>query len=94
LDIPEYPDLLPDGEESGIKLPYIVTVCKDSGDVVSIRRNYLMEDPRKDKIRHFVHYKFTPGLGFYGYGLIPLVGQFVAHGYQYPAPVNRRRYLG
>jgi hypothetical protein len=74
LDIPEYPDLLPDGEESGIKLPYIVTVCKDSGDVVSIRRNYLMEDPRKDKIRHFVHYKFTPGLGFYGYGLIHLLG--------------------
>jgi len=74
LDLPEYPDLLPDGEESGIKLPYIVTVCKDSSDVVSIRRNYLMQDPRKDKIRHFVHYKFTPGLGFYGYGLIHLLG--------------------
>lgn len=74
LDLPEYPDLMPDGEESGIKLPYIVTLCKDSSDVVSIRRNYSPEDPRKDKIDHFVQYKFTPGLGFYGFGLIHLLG--------------------
>ncbi|QDP65017.1 MAG: hypothetical protein Unbinned4834contig1000_53 [Prokaryotic dsDNA virus sp.] len=74
LDLPEYSDLLPDGTESGIKLPYIVTVCKDSSDVVSIRRNYLQDDPKKDKIEHFVQYKFTPGLGFYGFGLIHLLG--------------------
>ena len=74
LDLPEYPDLLPDGTESGIKLPYIVTVCKDSSEVVSIRRNFVQEDPKKDKIDHFVQYKFTPGLGFYGFGLIHLLG--------------------
>lgn len=74
LDLPEYPDLMPEGEESGIKLPYIVTLCKDSSDVVSIRRNYSPEDPKKDKIDHFVQYKFTPGLGFYGFGLIHLLG--------------------
>lgn len=74
LDLPEYPDLMADGEESGIKLPYIVTLCKDSSDVVSIRRNYSPDDPKKDKIDHFVQYKFTPGLGFYGFGLIHLLG--------------------
>ena len=74
LDLPEYPDLLPDGTESGIKLPYIVTVCKDSSEVVSIRRNFVQQDPKKDKIDHFVQYKFTPGLGFYGFGLIHLLG--------------------
>lgn len=74
LDLPEYPDLMEDGEESGIKLPYIVTLCKDTSDVLSIRRNYRQDDPNKNKIQHFVQYKFTPGLGFYGFGLIHLLG--------------------
>ena len=74
LDIEEYADKDESGEETGLKLPYIVTVCKDTGDVLSIRRNYLQEDPNKNKIQHFVQYKFTPGLGFYGFGLIHLLG--------------------
>jgi len=74
LDIEEYADKREDGESSGLKLPYIATVCKDTGEVLSIRRNYLQNDPNKDKIQHFVQYKFTPGLGFYGFGLIHLLG--------------------
>lgn len=74
LDLEEYTDKGDDGESTGLKLPYIVTVCKDTGEVLSIRRNYLQDDPNKDKIQHFVQYKFTPGLGFYGFGLIHLLG--------------------
>jgi hypothetical protein len=74
LDLPEYPDTDANGEETGIKLPYIVTVCVDTQDILSIRRNYRPDDPLKNKIPHFVQYKFTPGLGFYGFGLIHLLG--------------------
>jgi len=74
LDLDEYPDVDATGEDTGIKLPYIVTVCFDTSEVLSIRRNYSPESPRKDKIPHFVQYKFTPGLGFYGFGLIHLLG--------------------
>jgi len=74
FDLEEYPDRKVDGENSGIKLPYIVTVCSDTQDVLSVRRNFLPDDAKKDKIPHFVQYKFTPGLGFYGFGLIHLLG--------------------
>ena len=74
LDLPEYPDTDANGKETGIKLPYIVTVCVDTQDILSIRRNYRPNDPLKNKIPHFVQYKFTPGLGFYGFGLIHLLG--------------------
>ncbi len=74
LDLPEFPDVTDDGEETGIKLPYIVTVCKNTSDVLSIRRNFREDDPQKSKIPHFVQYKFTPGLGFYGFGLVHLLG--------------------
>jgi len=74
LDIEEYPDVGEDNEETGIKLPYIVTISADSEEVLSIRRNYDQNDPMKKKIPHFVQYKFTPGLGFYGFGLIHLLG--------------------
>jgi hypothetical protein len=75
LDLDEYPDInLETNEPTEIKLPYIVTVCADSHDVLSIRRNYDSADPLKRKIPHFVQYKFTPGLGFYGFGLIHLLG--------------------
>ena len=74
LDVDEYPDTDDDGEETGIKLPYVVTVCKETQEVLSIRRNYAPEDLKKSKIPHFVQYKFTPGLGFYGFGLIHLLG--------------------
>jgi len=74
LDLPEYPDKTEDGDETGIKLPYIVTISANSQEVLSIRRNYRANDPAKSKIPHFVQYKFTPGLGFYGFGLIHLLG--------------------
>jgi len=74
LDIDEYPDTDTNGEITGIKLPYIVTVCKETQEILSVRRNYKQDDPFKAKIPHFVQYKFSPGLGFYGFGLIHLLG--------------------
>ena len=74
LDLEAFPDMGPLGEPTGIKLPYIVTVCKDNAEVLSLRRNYMEQDPRRQKIDYFVHYKFSPGLGFYGFGLIHLLG--------------------
>ena len=62
------------GEPSGIKIPYIVTVELATRQVLSIRRNYEIGDPKKDKIQYFVHFKFLPGLGFYGFGLIHMIG--------------------
>jgi len=60
--------------EDGIALPYVITVEKQSGKVLSIRRNWRQEDPLKQKRMHFVHYPYLPGLGFYGSGLIHLIG--------------------
>jgi len=74
LAIDEYPDKSSDGESTDIKLPYVVTVCADTKDVLSVRRNYRADDPNKGKIAHFVQYKFTPGMGFYGFGLVHLLG--------------------
>ena len=62
------------GEPSGIKVPYIVTVELATRKVLSIRRNYEIGDPNKNKIDYFVHFKFLPGLGFYGFGLIHMIG--------------------
>ena len=62
------------GEPSGIKLPYIVTLEDGSREILSIRRNYEIGDPKKNKIQYFVHFKFLPGLGFYGFGLIHMIG--------------------
>ncbi len=74
LDLDAFPDKTADGEVTGIKLPYIVTVAGDSGEVLSVYRNYSEVDPLKRKKQYFVHYMFTPGLGFYGNGLIHLLG--------------------
>ena len=74
LDIEGFEDRDPMGEPTGIKLPYIVTLDKGSGDILSIRRNYEFDDPLKRKRQYFVHYKFLPGLGFYGFGLIHMIG--------------------
>ena len=63
-----------DGEPTGIKLPYIVTVDKDSSEVLAVRRNYDEGDQAKRKRQYFVHYKFMPGLGFYGFGLVHMLG--------------------
>jgi chaperonin GroES len=74
LDIKGFEHEDRDGEITGIAIPYIVTICKDTRDVLSIRRNYSEEDPLRKKIEYFTHYKFLPGLGFYGFGLIHMIG--------------------
>jgi len=63
-----------DLEEEGVFYPYIVTVEQESRQVLSIRRNYKQDDPNKEKVSHFVHYRFVPGFGFYGLGLIHFLG--------------------
>lgn len=68
-DLPGYED--PDG----IALPYVITLTS-TGEVLAIRRNYLEDDPAKEKRLHFTHYTYIPGFGFYGFGLIHLVGGF------------------
>ena len=74
LDIDGFEDVGPEGEPTGIKLPYIVTIEEGSREVLSIRRNYKPEDPLKNKIQYFVHFRFLPGMGFYGFGLIHMIG--------------------
>jgi hypothetical protein len=74
LDLEGLEDVNNEGEPTGIKLPYIVTVNVDTGDILAIRRNYDEKDPKKRKRQYFVHYKFMPGLGFYGFGLVHLLG--------------------
>ena len=61
-------------DPDGMHLPYVITIDQTSGEVLSIRRNYREGDPLKRKINYFVHYKFLPGLGFYGFGLIHMIG--------------------
>ena len=73
LDLEGFEDQGTDGP-TGIKLPYIVTVEEGSRKVLSIRRNYAPDDLKKTKIQYFVHFKFLPGLGFYGFGLIHMIG--------------------
>ena len=74
LDLEGFEDVGPDGEPTGIKLPYVVTIEEGSRKVLSIRRNFAPNDPKKNKIQYFVHFKFLPGLGFYGLGLIHMIG--------------------
>ena len=74
LDLEGYEETDEDGEPTGIKIPYIVTISQDNGQILSIRRNYREEDEKKRKIQYFVHYKFLPGFGFYGLGLIHTIG--------------------
>ena len=73
IDLPDFPHRDENGEETGIALPYIVTIDEGSGEILSIRRNYYPEDPFT-KIEYFIHYKFLPGLGFYGFGLPHMIG--------------------
>jgi len=74
LDIPGFEDIGVDGGPTGVKLPYIVTIDEGSRKILSIRRNYAENDKLKKKIQYFVHYRFLPGLGFYGFGLIHMLG--------------------
>ena len=74
LDLEGFEDVGEDGEETGIKLPYIVTIDSNTENVLSIRRNFKKEDPMRNKTEYFVHFKFLPGLGFYGFGLTHMIG--------------------
>ena len=74
LDLEGFEEVGADGLPTGIKLPYIVTVEEGNRKVLSIRRNYAPDDLKKRKIQYFVHFKFLPGLGFYGFGLIHMIG--------------------
>lgn len=74
LDIEGFEDLSPDGEPTGIQLPYIVTLDKGSSKILAIRRNFEEGTELAKKRQYFVHYKFMPGLGFYGFGLVHMIG--------------------
>jgi hypothetical protein len=80
LDLPGFEDKDEDGNETGIALPYVVTIEKGSTTVLSIRRNWKPDDKTKQKRQHFVHYGYVPGFGFYYFGLIHLVGAFAKSG--------------
>ena len=76
LDLDGFNDVDENNDETGIALPYVVTVIKDTGTVLSIRRNWRENDPLKLKRQHFVHYQYIPGFGAYGFGLFHLIGGF------------------
>jgi hypothetical protein len=76
LDIKGFEDKNKDGEMTGIALPYVVTVEKGTNKILAIRRNWYEDDKLKTKRQHFVHYQYIPGFGFYGYGLIHLIGGY------------------
>ena len=74
LDLEGFEDMSPSGEPTGIALPYIVTIDEGSGQILAIRRNFEEGAGLAKKTQYFVHYKFMPGLGFYGFGLIHMIG--------------------
>jgi hypothetical protein len=74
LDLEGFEDVDQEGELTGIKVPYVVTIEESSREILSIRRNYEIGDLKRKKIQYFVHFKFLPGLGFYGFGLIHMIG--------------------
>jgi hypothetical protein len=74
LDLEDYEDMGPDGEPTGIKLPYVITIAEANQKILSIRRNYAEGDKMMKKIQYFVQFKFLPGTGFYGFGLIHMIG--------------------
>ena len=74
LDIEGFEDMAPDGEPTGVAIPYIVTLDEGSGHILSVRRNFEEGGGIAKKQQYFVHYKFMPGLGFYGFGLIHMIG--------------------
>ena len=74
LDLAGYEDMDENGMPTGIKLPYVITFADDNQTILSIRRNFKVDDPLKKKIDYFVQFKFLPGTGFYGFGLIHMIG--------------------
>ena len=80
LDLQGFEDTNEDGDETGIGLPYVITIEKHSGTVLAIRRNWKPDDKLKLKRQHFVHYGYVPGFGFYNFGLIHLIGAYAKSG--------------
>jgi hypothetical protein len=80
LDIEGFEDVDKDGEPTGIALPYVVTIDRGTGDVLAIYRNWLEDDDQKAKRQHFVDYCYIPGFGFYGMGLIHVIGGYARAG--------------
>jgi hypothetical protein len=80
LDLTGYEHKDKDGEETGIALPYVVTIEKGSNTILAIRRNWESDDETHQKRQHFVHYGYIPGFGFYCFGLIHLIGAFAKSG--------------
>lgn len=80
LDLAGYEDEDDEGELTGIGLPYVVTIEKGTGSILSIRRNWDPDDELKQKRQHFVHYPYVPGFGFYAFGLVHLIGAFAKSG--------------
>ena len=80
LDLPGYEDKDEDGEPTGIALPYVVTIEKQTQTILAIRRNWHPDDETKQKRQHFVHYGYIPAFGFYCFGLIHLIGSFAKSG--------------
>lgn len=78
LDLAGFEDMGEEGFLTGIALPYVVTIDKSSGHILSIYRNWLEEDTQKLKREHFSHYQYLPGLGFYGFGLVHMIGGLTA----------------
>ena len=76
LNLDGYEDRDDSGEETGIMLPYVVTIIKGTNDILSIRRNWKEDDDLRLKRQHFVHYQYIPGFGAYGFGLFHLIGGF------------------
>ena len=74
-DLPGFEDVDEDGQPTGIKIPYVITMFS-TGELLAVRRNYFEDDPLKQRRMHFVHYPYIPGFGFYGFGLIHLIGGF------------------
>ena len=74
LDLEGFEEVDGNNEPTGIKLPYIVTIEEGTRKVLAIKRNFAPNDPKKNRIQYFVHFKFLPGLGFYGFGLIHMIG--------------------
>jgi hypothetical protein len=73
LDLEEYTSDVPK-KEKNVRVPYVVTVVESTGQVLSIYRNFRADDPKYNRIEYFVHFKFLPGLGFYGFGLLHMIG--------------------
>ena len=74
LDLAGFEDMDEDCECTGVALPYVVTIDQGSSSVLSIRRNWMEDDENRTRREHFVHYEYVPGLGFYGFGLVHMIG--------------------